>query len=376
MSKALFSAVISITIAVAVLFGVGANSAEIVIGPVLEFPGADRMTIFWETDVAAVGGIALVVGGGAERIRSTVLEASTAHRVVLNELLPATEYSYSVLADGVSLYTSKFKTLPAEGDYRVVLVGDIHAPAEPFSTLAPLIERKSPDFVVLLGDLVCEGENRHEWDSLFELGRNLFDHVPVFPVIGDHDFDRGDGVHLYERFFSESDDGGEKNRYYVENICGDLFIFLDVESGGIRQWIWFADTLMKAAQDAGRGRIYVLSHEGVVSFKGNRKGCFLLKHFLGIMSYAGVSALISGHDHHFVAGRTHNGIDFFVTGGGGGALYDINPENFYAKFVGVMEESYKGYHFLVMDVSDKGFTVTVVNQKGEEIYRKEVKEPR
>jgi len=367
-----------IVLTVAVLFGVGANSAEVVmvIGPVLEFPAADRMTIFWETDVAAVGGVALVVNGGSERIRTTDPEPSKTHRIVMSDLLPATEYGYSVLVNGELLYRGRFKTLPAEGNYRVVLVGDIHAPAEPFSTLAPQIEKRSPDFIVLLGDLVCEGENMHEWESLFELGQNLFDRVPVFPVIGDHDCNGKNGAFFYDSFFLRPGSNGKENRYYAEKICGDLFIFLDVKSGGIGQWVWFVDTLMKAAEETETGRIYVLSHEGVVSFKERRRGHALLKHFLGIMSYTGVTALFSGHDHHFVTGKTHNGIDFFVTGGGGGARYDINPDNFYAKFVGVMEKSYKGDHFLVMDVSDGGFTITVVDEKGEEIYRKEVKEPR
>jgi hypothetical protein len=264
-----------------------------------------------------------------------------------------------------------------------VLVGDIHAPSEHFSRLSPLIDGESPDFIILLGDHVCESQNRHEWDSLFELGRKLYDHVPVFPIIGDHDNNGESEIDYYDTFFLRLDgkeriDRERVDRYYTEKICGDLFIFIDVETRphNVRQWVWLVETLLSAKADDGIGRIFVLSHEGVISFKGNRKGYGLLKHFLGIMKYAGVSALFSGHDHHFVTGKTHNGIDFFITGGGGGALYKINPDNFYAKFVGTMEESREGYHFLVMDVTDNGFTVRVVNDSGEEVYRKEIAEPR
>lgn len=362
-----------------VLFAVGANSAEIVIGPVLEFPGTDRMSVFWETDVAAKGEVKLydrTGEGKKEKVIRSTTENSTLHRVRLSGLTPATEYGYSVLVDGKALYKGEFKTLPGKGDYRVVLVGDIHAPWEHFSRLSPFIDKESPNFIILLGDLVYEGDNRHEWVSFFELGRNLFDHVSVFPVIGDHDCNGEKGAYFYDRYFLRLDDNRKNRRYYAEKICGDLFVFLDVESKGIRHWIWFVNTLISAAKEKEKGRIFVLSHEGVISYKGDRRGYSVLKHFLGLMNFAGVSALFSGHDHHFVTGRTHNGIDFFVTGGGGGTLYGFKYNNFYARFVGVMEKSYKGYHFLVMDVSDDGFTVRVVDEKGEEIYKKETVKPR
>jgi hypothetical protein len=374
-------AVVSVVLSFVVLFAVGANSAEIVTGPILEFPGTERMTVFWETDVASKGEIKLYDRAGGEikeGVTRSKMENSTFHRARLSGLAPATEYGYSVLVDDKEFYKGRFKTLPADGEYRVVLVGDIHAPWQHFSRLAPLIDKKSPDFIVLLGDLIYEGDNKHEWESFFELGRNLFNHIPIIPVIGDHDCNGETGPYFYDTFFLRLDGGRKNNRYYAEKVCGDLFIFLDVElrPQRMRQWIWFVDTLLSAKMDDGVGRIFVLSHEGVISFKGNRKGYGLLKHFLGIMKFAGVSALFSGHDHHFVTGKTHNGTDFFVTGGGGGSLYKINPDNFYAKFVGTMEKSYEGYHFLVMDVTDDGFTVKVINDEGEEVYRKEIAEPK
>jgi Calcineurin-like phosphoesterase len=361
-----------------VLFSAGAYSAEIVIGPVLEFPGTNEMSIFWETDVPMKGGVILLDGESGEKIFEPSAKGSTYHRVKLTGLLPKTEYEYSILGDGASLYKEKFTTLPEKGDYRVVLIGDIHAPQKPFFDLAPLMDAQSPDFIILLGDLVYEGDNKHEWVPLFQMGRKLFDHIPLFSIVGDHDCNGETGTYFYDIFFTDLKEGLESPKYFKANITGDLFIFLDVMSdkSNVRQWIWFVKTLVTVARAPDVGRVFVLSHEGVISFKGNRRGYSLFKRFLGIMDFAGVSALFSGHDHHFVTGKTYNEIDFFVSGGGGGALYDLNPDNFFAKFVGKMEKSYKGYHFLVMDVSDEGFIVRVVDDNGAVIYTKEVAEPR
>jgi len=367
-----------LVVATLVLFSTWAHSTEIVIGPVLDFPGTNEMSIFWETDVPVEGGVILLEGERGEKNFESPAKGSAFHRVKLTGLLPKTEYEYSILGDGTSLYKGKFKTLPEKGDYRVVLVGDIHAPQKPFFNLLPFIDAKSPDFIILLGDLVYEGDNKHEWMSFFQIGRKLFDHIPLFSVVGDHDCNGETGTYFYDIYFTDSGGGFESPRYFKANITGDLFIFLDVFSDrpNIRQWIWFVNTLVTVARAPDTGRVFVLSHEGVISFKGNRRGYSLFKHFLGIMDFTGVSALFSGHDHHFVNGTTYNGIDFFVSGGGGGVLYDSNHDNFFAKFVGKMEKFYKGYHFLVMDVSDDGFIVRVVDDSGAVIYTKEVVEPR
>ena len=371
--------VISLSVvATLVLFSAGAHSAEIVIGTVLEFPGTNEMSIFWESDVLTEGGITLLDGErGGKNFESLAL-GSIFHRVKLTGLLPKTEYEYSILGDGTSLYKGKFTTLPEKGDYRVVIIGDTHAPQKPFSNLAPLIDERSPDFIIHLGDFVYSDDKKSEWVFFFQMGQKLLDHIPLFPVIGNHDCKEKKEVHLYDIYFAEPERDLMDPRNYKAIVCGDLFVFLDVETkrSKVGQWIWFVSTLLNAANNPNIGRIFIFSHEGVIGFKGNRRGYSLLKLFLGVMDFAGVSALFSGHNHHFATGKTYNGIDFFVSGGGGGPLYDLNPDNFFAKFVGKMESSYKGYHFLVMDVSDDGFIIRVVDDKGAVIYTKEVAEPR
>jgi predicted phosphodiesterase len=370
-----------LTLFFAVLFAGGAVSAEIVIGPVLEFPGTDRMTLFWETDAVTERGAVVVrsLNGKSEKaVFESSTRNSTFHKVAVSGLSSDTEYGYSVLGDDELLYKGRFRTLPERGDYRVAIIGDTHLKFKEFDVLAKQIDNVSPNFIVHLGDFVCVDYDKDEWKDFFQLGKGLLDHVPIFPVIGNHDCSDGKEVQLYDAFFVEPDKSLVQPRYYKALICDDLYIVLDVETKRpkIEQWRWFARTLIDAAGDENIGRIFVFSHEGVISFKGGRRGSGALKHFLGIMDYAGVSAIFSGHDHHFVTGRTYNGIDFFIAGGGGGPLADINEKNFFARFVGTMEKSYKGHHFLVMDVTDEGFTVRALNSEGEEFYRKETAEPR
>jgi hypothetical protein len=115
--------------------------------------------------------------------------------------------------------------------------------------------------------------------------------------------------------------------------------------------------------------LFVISHEGVTSYKGKRTGSLVLRQFLPLMALSGVTALFSGHDHHYVRGRTWVGIPFFISGGGGGALYDIRPGGVFAELAGSVESSFKGGHVLVMDVFGDRCSVEAVDERGEVIDR-------
>lgn len=351
------------------LFAASSFGTEITIGPILQLPGSDTMSVYWETDTEATGGIFFEDTNG-NRFYILKDKKETRHVFTMSELVPGMVYEYAILVDGKTTYESWFTTLKESGEYRIAIIGDTHTPKEPFSEMAPLIDEYDPTFLVHLGDIVNEGGNIDEWLSFFEMGSLLFDHIPVIPVIGDHDCNNDDYDKYYGRFFLMPGVGvGEDKEikyYYSAKFYNDLYIVLDVETERplISEGRWFKGVLRGAKDVPIPRHIFVLSHEGVISFKGNRRGYAGLKPYLGLMGSAGVSILFSGHDHHYVKGRTYAGPYFFVSGGGGGALYDINEKNPFAAFVGVMESGEKTHHFLVMDVTDDECVIWAIDNEG------------
>ncbi len=327
------------------------------------------MTVMWETDTESAGGVVLKDPYGI-RLDFPSESKNTRHIVRLDGLIPNTRYDYSVLINDEVSYKSSFKTISKSGPYHVVMIGDTHAPQEGFFELIPKIDAFSPDFFIHLGDFVISGEKREEWDSFFSMGRTLFDHIPILPVLGNHDM-KNKKDYFYKYFFAPAKTAPKGALYYTFEVNNALFIVLDTESKQtvrIGQEFWLIKTLLRSKMNRDARYIYVMSHEGIASFKGNRTGSGYLKYVFPLLKLCGVSAFFSGHDHHYIRGKTYFDQPFFVLGGGSNRSQKINPNNFFAKLVGTMEKGILSQpHFLVMDVSDENCKIRTIGGNGKTI---------
>lgn len=339
------------------------SGAEIVIGPILQAPGDTTMTILWETDEASAGKVEYVARDG-EGYAVSSGDSKTYHVVILTDLKAGQEYDYSIKDGDKTLYRARFHIIPSSDPYRAVIIGDTHVPSDGFLKLVPIIEELDPDFIIFLGDTVRHGDHPGDWLALFQAGRVLFDHIPVYTVVGDHERERDSTPSLYDHYFPRSNNPLRGPDSYEARIAGDRFIFLDVEKKKVAAMLWFFAALFDAGRKRDGHHIFVLSHKGITSYKGSRAGCWELRESQPLMAVCGVTALFSGHDHHYVRGRTYLGLPFFISGGGGGAPYEINEGSILAKFAGRMESSYTGLHFLVLDASPDHCTVRAVDEFG------------
>ncbi len=334
-----------------------------VIGPVLQHPGTDRMTVLWETEAEVLGEVVYgPVGGKQECLKEP--RPVTLHRNVLTGLAPATAYDYSVVADGRTLYRGSFRTLPECGPYRVVIFGDAHAPAQGFRTLVPQIRKADPDFIVILGDMVSSGRQKDNWLSFFEMGRDLFSHIPFTTLIGNHDVKHE--TLLYDRYVGRPEGTPAGYYYGTAEVGGDCFLFLDSRNDLLffHHGFWLIRTLKELARRTDIRYIFVFTHLGPVSYKALRRGFIGLKPLLPLMGSVGVSALFSGHDHHYLRGKIHWGFPFFISGGGGGKLYPVSRRSPYAWVVGKKEVDATIHQFLVLDAADGRCTVRAIDGRG------------
>ncbi|MBN1882147.1 MAG: metallophosphoesterase family protein [Deltaproteobacteria bacterium] len=343
------------------------SDIHIKLGPSLQLPGDDTMTVLWETDRPCIGSVACISPDDEEKIViSDDQTASTRHRVTITGLIPKTVYRYRVKAGNRVLHESSFRTLVRRSTYRVAIAGDIHAPREEFGYIVPMLQESDPDFMIFLGDFVYRSDENY-WPAFFRMGRDLFDRVPLFPVVGDHDLGLRDKYGLFSRYFCTPNKNGRYSFCYARTVSNDVLLFFD--STRILGFYWQALRLYryvkKQAKEGKLRYLFVFAHKGPISFKGERPGLYGIRTLFGMLKRYGVTAIFSGHDHHYVRGRSHGGIPLFVSGGaGGGRPYKINPDNIHARLSGSMEYGEVCRHFLVLDVSDDECSVTAVDETG------------
>jgi hypothetical protein len=342
--------------------------AEVTIGPLLELPGPDTMTVVWETDTAGAGSVVVRDGAGNEK-EIVSPDATTRHVVTIGGLAPDTRYDYTVFADKDAAYRSWFVTLPEEGPYRAAFIGDMRGNDGVTSVIFSQIDVYNPRFIVMLGDFVDRSNRIQDWkQQLFDPGRKLFDHIPIFAITGNHDVQYDPTGEMFRRFFLRPPSTPPGTLLFDTTICKDLYIFTDFYTNrpilavtdGIRLYRLLRDT----SKRSDIGHIFLLVHDGVISHWIYRRGNFSLKPLLRIMGKYGVTAMISGHDHYYARGITYSGVPFFITGGGGSSLRQVNPYNFYGVLTGRTDFVKSTHHFLVMDVDRQTCTFRAVLPDG------------
>ncbi|UCH35849.1 MAG: metallophosphoesterase family protein [Armatimonadota bacterium] len=305
------------------------GQSTIAIGPYVQNVGTDNATICWAT---VSGEVTVNPPAGHDSI---VREYQT-HSVKLRDLEPGTTYTYNLQGDAGDTSRCTFTTVPeGEHPFSFAVVSDTQNRGNPAHR--PIVERimaGNPDMVFNAGDLVSDGRDIGDWEEFFRVNHDLMCSVPYYPALGNHDR----ASDLYFQFFVLP--GNE--RYYSFDRGAAHFVVFD--SPGLylpednqsrtaederrheerderywqRQMQWLRDDLAKH-QDA--KYIFVFFHFPPYSVKASRvEGSKELRtRFGSVFQDHKVTAVFSGHDHHYhhaVAGGVH-----FLEGGvaGGGA---------------------------------------------------------
>lgn len=372
---------LAIAIAIALAAAIWARlGSSIAIGPYVQNVSENSATICWAT---VDGEITWTTAGeDAQTIR-----AYNHHSITLRRLQPGTTYNYKV--PGVA--GKGFFTTCPEGEHPFVFVvfGDTRPPGGPGAALRRhavhrrIVERimaEKPHFVFNTGDLVKDGRWMPDWEAFFKISGDLMRTVPYYPVLGNHE----KNARSYFDFFSLP--GNE--RYYSFNRGTGHFVVLD--NYGLRM----AETnqaiterqqkrLAQQQQDYFRRQIawlkedlaghqdfkyiFVFFHIPLYTVMESRAEKIKAKRemFGSIFQDYSVSAVFSGHDHHYhraVAG----GIPFVTTAGGGAPLYDIDaPQPETVKYA-------KIEHYVRVDVRGDRAAARVIDINGETIDEFEI----
>lgn len=237
------------------------------------------------------------------------------------------------------------------------------------------INDQNPGAVILLGDLVFEGDNIDHWkyfDSLM-IPLKLKD-IPMFPVIGNHEYLGKNRVALHyltERFHVLSE-----SHWYAE-ICDSIaFIFLDSNESEYsdekwnEQINWFKYKLTAFDTTSAIKGILVFEHHPPYTnsvFTGDEM--LLQKAFVPAFDKSKKAlAFISGHAHTYER-FIINGKTFIVSGGGGGprVLLKKGPDIHHDYYVG---PSPRPFNYLLIKKVNFGlkFTVMGINKGSSEFF--------
>jgi hypothetical protein len=231
------------------------------------------------------------------------------HRVMVDGLEPDTVYRYSV-GDGTPGEWGPWQTVKTAPDAsrgaRFLYLGDAQTGLERWGRLLKAAHARHPDvdFVLLAGDLVDRGNERTNWDHFFLRAEGVFDHVPLMPCVGNHEY-LDMGPRLYRAFFELPRNGpsGIDAGLVYHFECGDAcFAVLDstlaVSDPGQaqRQADWLDTTLRESAASWK----FVLFHHPVYPSHPWRDTPVLRERWVPIFDKHHVDLVLQGHDHAYL----------------------------------------------------------------------------
>jgi hypothetical protein len=290
--------------------------------PYLAFDTATSATIAWEC--APQGAVEWGAGSTFDH-RMENLAAGNKHFVTLSDLTPSTLYGYRVTVNGEVFGTGTFQTAGAAGEnhFNFVVFGDSGTGSPAQLALASLMEKLDFSFAIIAGDVIYDSGAESEFDSHYFIPyHKLINHLPFFPVAGNHDVRIDNGATFMSDFYHPT------GKLYYEFHWGDShFIALDsTHLDNPDQRAWLEKTLSSSTS---LWKIIYFHHPVYSSgFYGGYR--YIQDHYVPLFEKYTVDLVFTGHDHDYERTQPINGITYVVTGGGGTDLRPVGKSTFTA----------------------------------------------
>ena len=325
---------------------------KVVGGPYVVNAGQRSATLAW---VVQTGEVLVGAGSGGAAITVPVLHVE---KTSLIGLRPGTTYHYEAFpGDGGK---GTFKTAPAgRAAFQFVVYGDTRTRHDVHrAVIAAVLKYTDPDFIVHTGDLVEDGWNPSLWPIFFDAERELLRKTPIFPAPGNH-----------EREARQYYDYMDAKPYYSFNWGSAHFIVIDsdiADFAGVpkqRDAIWQEQTRWLESDLRGAQKAdfrFIFAHHPPMTAVSRRQGDN--PHMTALepmLENYHLSAAFFGHDHNYQH-YLKNGIHYFVTGGGGAPLYDVDSPP-----PGITKKVESTENFVVVKVDGAGAHVKALKPNGE-----------
>jgi len=321
-------------------------------GPYPQNPHDDSITICWETSEKTR--LNTVYYGLTTNCEKNVSEKNPSnnsfHTVELMDLEKSMKYYYKVVSDGIESNIFSFYTSFADNDsIRFIAYGDNRGEWDNWQNariVAKAIEKEQPHFVLNTGDLVHNGTIEEEWLHFFEAS-SFIHNSTLYPVLGNHE----EYGSYYFKYFKLP----HNKRWYSFDSGPIHFIGLDSNYPNMirpSQLFW----LIKELRTTDKPFTIVFFHNPLYS-SGNHGSYIPLRFYWGIFFQLNkVDIVINGHDHSYERGKVLN-VNYIVTGGGGGPLYDVG-----SSWWTIYSE--KTYHYCLITANQSKLTCQSIKPNG------------
>jgi 3',5'-cyclic AMP phosphodiesterase CpdA len=334
-------------------------------GPYLQNLAPTSITVMWQLDHAAPARV-IVEGRGTTRVVDVA--GARIGEATIDRLVPSSRYRYRVEAGGQT-WRGELTTAPevgADAPFSFIVLGDTRSGVDGHRRVVERVAQEVPDFVVGTGDMVDDGSHEDQWQQFFDIENQLLRDNVYFPAIGNHDRQgRGRTADSYRALFSVPDNGGDTERYYAFSYAAARFLVLDSNEYSFAlsdQTAWLERELIAVRQDRRIRHVFAVMHHPPFSISlhgGNRD---LRERWAPLFETYQVTAVFSGHDHVYERAE-HNGLRYFVSGGGGAPLYPRRPNPSPADQEAVKKFE-RTFHFLRVTVTGDRVEVTAVRTDG------------
>lgn len=256
-----------------------------------------------------------------------------------------------------------FSVVPADKSIRVLAFGDFGTGSEAQKlTAAAMIEynkSKPFDFGITLGDNFytygmdspSDPRWQTQWEQLYgPLG------IKFYVSFGNHDYGQPDSPAAEILYSQNSPDWRFPAPYYTYTAGPAQFFAIDTVDLSDAELLWLDSEIGKSKA---HWKV-VYGHYPIYSATGEDKQ--LGSKLLPILKER-VDVYLTGHHHNLQELKPEGGVHFFVSGGGGAGLYNVDPA--YPR--SVFKDKVNG--FTVLEADAKHLKVSFIGTDGKEIYQ-------
>ena len=374
---------------------------NLMVEPYLQNATPHSINILWETDsesqTIVEWGLSTFLTESTTGVSSPNYGNSKIHNVELLNLNPDTRYYYRVVIGNYESYTGlhDFITPPeasSEASFKIIAMSDMQRDSSNPNKFDEIIhdgiidylsEEHSDDLadelalVLVTGDLVVTGTSYYQWqDHFFGPSQDLFSHVPLYPVFGNHEAN----TDYFIKYFHLPDNGtpGYEEHWYYTDYSNLRVIGLDSNSGYQidAQLVWLETVLQDACYNDNIDFVFAQLHHphkselwtpGENDYTGE-----VIQRMENFSDECGKPSIhFFGHTHGYSRGQSQNHNHLWVNVASAGGAIDYWgewPQADYDEFTVTQDE----WGFVIVDVEagdNPQFILKRISRGNENIYR-------
>jgi acid phosphatase type 7 len=287
-------------------------------------------------------------------------------KMMLTGLAPGKRYDYQAFPGAAG--KGWFKTPPiGDAQFQFVVYGDTRTRHSMHRrVIEAILKYADPDFVMHTGDLVANGNDTSLWPIFFEIEGALLRKAAFFPALGNHERNS-------RNYYGYMD----AKAYYSFNWGSAHFTVIDSDlenaaatiAGRDAFWVeqtrWLENDLGTAQHATFR---FLFAHHPPMTAVRRRQGDNPQMTALEpLFEKYHLSAGFFGHDHNYQH-YLKNGVHYFITGGGGAPLYDVDTPP-----PGITKKVAKTENFVVVKVDGKTAHAEAFKPDGESLDRADLR---